>query len=231
MLLVADDLYSLPYRVGVKGLVPITIPASAAAPSVHAVELAREVAPAHQRLLAPSGTHRDAVVPAAWARVWQIPIAGGYGPMLLGRYAVLGQIGTNGAIDPHGLGTGPVTNRMAVGRIMIPAEDLTAADLPTVRAALEPAAAGTGIGRADCDKMAPTVGGVAHDEDVAESPSSVISVHGGGTGRRKALTAVPRRSDCRARGRLRGPGHADRSLVTLRSSPGPNTAPGLRRSR
>ena len=70
-LLLADTLYSLPYPVSAAGLVPITIPGAAAGPSVHARQLASAVAPLRQRILAPAGTHRDAVVPAAWARLWQ----------------------------------------------------------------------------------------------------------------------------------------------------------------
>ncbi|HEY6509263.1 MAG TPA: hypothetical protein VIY56_14685, partial [Vicinamibacterales bacterium] len=175
-LLVADDLYSLPYRVGAAGISPITMPAAAAAPSVHAVQLASEVSPGHQRLLAPSGTHRDAVVPAAWARMWRIPIAGGYGPMLLGRYAALGEIGTNGAIGPHGLAARDrALDLMAVRRIMIPAEDLAAP--PTFeRAGLtwsQPPLELT-IGRADCDKAYPRQVSVALPAMTAVSEVALV---------------------------------------------------------
>ena len=33
-------------------------------------------------MLALGGTQNDAVVPAAFARLWKIPIAGGYGPII-----------------------------------------------------------------------------------------------------------------------------------------------------
>ncbi len=125
-LLFADTLYSLPYRVGTEGLVPITIRASDAQPSVHATRLAALVEPLHQRVLSPGGTHRDAVIPAAWARRWQIPIAGGYGPMLLRHYTALAQIGTNGSVQPAVLAPDDVAlDLLAVGRIVMKAEDLT----------------------------------------------------------------------------------------------------------
>jgi hypothetical protein len=124
-LLLADTLYSLPYRVTPTGLVPITIPASATTPSVHATRLAAAVEPERQRLLAPGGTHRDAVVPAAWARLWQIPIAGGYGPMLLAWHNDLAQMGTNGSVRPIVFAPDDVgLDLLAVGRVVMRAEDL-----------------------------------------------------------------------------------------------------------
>lgn len=125
-LLLADTLYSLPYPVSAARLVPITVPSTAARPSVHATELAAAVAPLHQRILAPAGTHRDAVVPAAWARLWQIPIAGGYGPMLQQNYSTLAQMGTNGTVSPYVLGADDRSlDLLAVRRIVMHAEDLT----------------------------------------------------------------------------------------------------------
>ena len=101
MLLVGCDLLlALPYGILPTGVDATRIPGEAIRPSVHATLLADELAPGHQRLLAPGGTQLDAVVPAAFARVWQIPIAGGYGPMLLARHAALAMMGTNGAVDP-----------------------------------------------------------------------------------------------------------------------------------
>lgn len=101
MVLVGCDLLlALPYGILPTGVDATRIPRDAIRPSVHATLLANELAAQHQRLLAPGGTQLDAVVPAAFARVWQIPIAGGYGPMLLGRHAALAMMGTNGAVDP-----------------------------------------------------------------------------------------------------------------------------------
>lgn len=100
LLLVADTLYSLPYPLGATGIAHITIPADAVRPNVHAVEIAREMQPFHQRALSPGGTSRDDVLPAAFARLWRIPMAGAYGPMLLDRYSRLAMMGTNGSVRP-----------------------------------------------------------------------------------------------------------------------------------
>lgn len=128
-LLGADALYGVPYAVGATGLVPITMPASAAGPSVHARRLAAGAAPLHQRLLAPGGTHRDAVVPAVWARVWQIPIAGGYGPMLMARQHDLSEMGTNGSVPPSVLGPDDAAlDVLAVKTLVMKDEDLVAPD-------------------------------------------------------------------------------------------------------
>lgn len=98
--LCADLLNATPYPVTWSGLRQPMIPASAVQPSVHALALARGMEPQRQRLLSPAGTHIDAVVPALFARLWKIPIAGGYGPMLLQRYSDLGLMGTNGSVRP-----------------------------------------------------------------------------------------------------------------------------------
>ena len=99
-LLVCDLLLALPYGVQPTGLDSSRIPREAIRPSVHAARLAAGLAPGHQRLLAPAGTNVDDVVPAAFARVWQIPIAGGYGQMLLAKHGVLAMMDTSGSVDP-----------------------------------------------------------------------------------------------------------------------------------
>lgn len=102
IVLAVDLLHAQPWRVTEEGLDVPTVPAEAVRqPSVHAARLAAAMAPEHQRLLAPGGTHLDALLPAAFARVWNIPIAGGYGPMLLARHAQLAMMGTNGSIQPE----------------------------------------------------------------------------------------------------------------------------------
>ena len=100
LVLICDLLLALPYGIQPTGVDASTIPGEAIRPSVHAARLAAGLAPGHQRLLAPAGTQLDAVVPAAFARVWQIPIAGGYGPMLLAQHSALAMMGTNGSVDP-----------------------------------------------------------------------------------------------------------------------------------
>jgi len=99
-LLVADDLQAFPSPVTLRGIDFGTIPRVAASPSVHAERIGRALEPLHQRALALGGTQNDAVLPAAFARLWRIPIAGGYGPMLLDRYSQLASMGTNGAPRP-----------------------------------------------------------------------------------------------------------------------------------
>jgi hypothetical protein len=115
-LLACDLLIALPYGIEPTGVDATRIPGEAIRPSVHATRLAAALAPAQQRLLAPGGTQLDSVVPAAFARVWRIPIAGGYGPMLLARHSALAMMGTNGSIDP-----------------LLLADDNTALDLLAVR--------------------------------------------------------------------------------------------------
>jgi hypothetical protein len=99
-LLVADLLSALPHNVLADGVEFTSVDESAVRPSVHAQALARELQNSGGRLLAIEGANLDPVVPAAFARVWKIPIAGGYGPMLLHRYSEFASIGTNGEVRP-----------------------------------------------------------------------------------------------------------------------------------
>lgn len=96
----ADLLIAQPHPITRTGLDVPRIPGDAARPSVHAQHLGAAMRADQHRLLAPAGTQLDAVVPGAFARVWEIPIAGGYGPMLLGRHSALAMMGTNGSVDP-----------------------------------------------------------------------------------------------------------------------------------
>ncbi len=101
VMLAADLVHALPYHLTWSGLETPFVPADAALnPSVHAIALARDLELRHQRLLSAGGTQIDSVVPAVFARVWRIPSAGGYGPMLLSRYSALTQMGTNGSVEP-----------------------------------------------------------------------------------------------------------------------------------
>lgn len=93
-----DLLYSLPYRVSGDGIHLDVVPARELAPSVHAKHLARMLDSTRQRLLAARGTTRDALVPAGFARLWNIPIAGGYSPIVPERLAVMARMGSNGDI-------------------------------------------------------------------------------------------------------------------------------------
>jgi hypothetical protein len=97
----ADLVYSLPYDVSWNGIAPIVVHAAALRPSIHARELG--LTPSGQRLLAIGGTTRDALVPAGFARLWNIPIAGGYSPIVLANLAELARMGGNGDVRTHTL--------------------------------------------------------------------------------------------------------------------------------
>jgi hypothetical protein len=56
--------------------------------------------PTHARALAVGGTHVDEVLPATFARAWRIPIAGGYGAMIIDRLSRMATMGTNGEVRP-----------------------------------------------------------------------------------------------------------------------------------
>jgi hypothetical protein len=98
-----DLLHGVSYSVTPTGLNVITVPPSDLRPSVHAQWMAGQLAPLHQRMLAVRGVTRDAIVPGAVARLWHIPIAGGYGPILLERLTALATSGTNGDVRPETL--------------------------------------------------------------------------------------------------------------------------------
>jgi hypothetical protein len=152
VMLMGDDLYSLPYPVTAAGLNFATIPAAAVTPDVHAVRLGRELEPLKQRALAFGGTQQDSVIPAAFARLWKIPIAGGYGPMLLERYARFASMGTNGSIRPGVLAPDDVSlDLAAVKYLFVQPEDLpTDATFERDRITWNSAELGFPIGRPDC---------------------------------------------------------------------------------
>jgi hypothetical protein len=100
LVVVCEMVRALPYDVRADGLELTAMDSSNAAPSVHAIALDRDLRAAHQRALAPGGTQSETVLPAAFSRLWQIPIAGGYGPMLLDRYSQVAMMGTSGSVNP-----------------------------------------------------------------------------------------------------------------------------------
>ena len=69
-------------------------------PSVHARALAAAIAPTRQRVLAIGGSSRDPTVPSGFARVWRIPTAGGYSPVMSARLAALAMMGAPGDVYP-----------------------------------------------------------------------------------------------------------------------------------
>ncbi len=99
-ILVADLLNALPYDIKPDGIEYAAARASELNPSVHALAIGRDMEPTHSRALAIGGTQLDDLLPATFARVWRIPIAGGYGAMLINRVSQLAIMGTNGEVRP-----------------------------------------------------------------------------------------------------------------------------------
>jgi hypothetical protein len=98
--LVTDLLTALPYPVTTLGIEYAAVSERNLHPSVHAEAIARLLEPTQTRALAVGGTQIDEVLPATFARVWRIPIAGGYGAMLSARTSRLANMGTNGEVRP-----------------------------------------------------------------------------------------------------------------------------------
>src|SRR5205823_4500199 len=96
-----DLVNALPFELSWSGLdVPWITAEVALHPSVHADALARDAAPLHQRLFSIAGAQVDSVVPGVFSRVWHIPIAGGYSPMLLENWFKLTSVQPNGSGNP-----------------------------------------------------------------------------------------------------------------------------------
>ena len=121
VILAADLVAAADYDITTAGFAYEVLPASAIQPSVHTTRLRDALSPAHQRLLAPAGTGLDAIAPASFARVWGLPIAGGYGPMLLGSYADLAMMQRSGSVDPAVLAdSNRALDVMAVRFVVLP---------------------------------------------------------------------------------------------------------------
>jgi hypothetical protein len=99
-ILVADLLSALPYDIKSDGIEFTAISEAEIQPSVHALAIGRALEPTQGRALAIGGTQVDDVLPATFARVWRIPIAGGYGAMLMDRLSRMATMGTNGEVRP-----------------------------------------------------------------------------------------------------------------------------------
>ena len=96
----ADLLYHVQYPVTASGFQLTDMQPADTLPSVHARALAAAVAPSHQRLLAVGGSSHDATVPSGFARLWRIPTAGGYSPIMSARLAALAMMGAPGDVYP-----------------------------------------------------------------------------------------------------------------------------------
>jgi hypothetical protein len=151
IVLFADAVNAVPYGWH-GGLDFTTIPRAAAGPSVYAQRMGSALEPRHQRALALAGTQTDAVLPAAWARLWQIPIAGGYGPMLLDRYSRMASIGTNGSVRPDVLSTFDRSLDLAAVKFLtVKVEDVPAVETFTSEGfEWNLAELGISVGRTDC---------------------------------------------------------------------------------
>ncbi len=176
-ILIADDLYSLPYPMSAAGLVPITIPAVAVGPGVQAREIGQQLEPLHQRALAIGGTQRDEVIPAVFARLWRIPIAGGYGPMLLQRYSDLALMGTNGSVRPATIASADrALDMLAVRYILVQPADVAEPDTfdrngvswATTELAMP-------VGRPDCGHDYPRFTSIPLPPDVTVAAIAVVT--------------------------------------------------------
>ena len=124
-LLVVDLLNALPYDIKPDGIEIYGISAEATRPSVHALAIGRALEPTHARALAIGGTQVDEVLPAIFARAWRIPIAGGYGAMLVDRLSRLATMGTNGEVRPSVLAdTDSALDLLAVKYVIVNADQL-----------------------------------------------------------------------------------------------------------
>ena len=104
IVLVVDLLNALPYDIKPDGIEYYALTAEQTQPSVHARAIGRDLEPTHARALAIGGTQVDELLPGTFARAWRIPIAGGYGAMLLDRVSRLATMGANGEVRPAVLG-------------------------------------------------------------------------------------------------------------------------------
>ena len=96
-----DLVNALPFELTWAGLdVPWITADVALHPSVHAEALEQNTAPSHQRIFSIAGAQVDSLVPGVLSRVWHIPIAGGYSPMLLESWFTLTSVQPNGSGNP-----------------------------------------------------------------------------------------------------------------------------------
>ncbi len=122
-ILVSDLLSALPYDIKPDGIEFAAISEAEIQPSVHALAIGRALEPTQGRALAIGGTQLDDVLPATFARAWRIPIAGGYGPMLMDRLSRMATMGTNGEVRPTVLADEDATLDLLAVRFVIANEN------------------------------------------------------------------------------------------------------------
>ena len=124
-ILIVDLLNALPYDIKPDGIEIFAITEEQTHPSVHALAIARGLQPTQSRALAIGGTQLDEVLPGTFARAWRIPIAGGYGAMLIDRLSRLASMGTNGEVRPAVLADADETlDLLAVKYVIVNADQL-----------------------------------------------------------------------------------------------------------
>jgi len=129
VVLIIDLLNALPYDIKPDGIEYFALTAEQTRPSVHARAIGQALEPTHARALAIGGTQVDEVLPATFARAWRIPIAGGYGAMLIDRLSRLATMGTNGEVRPAVLANEDQTlDLLAVKYVIVNASQLTDQD-------------------------------------------------------------------------------------------------------
>jgi hypothetical protein len=148
----ADLLYHVQYPVTARGFQLTAIRPEDTRPSVHARALADAVAPTQQRLLAIGGSSRDATLPSGFARLWRIPTAGGYSPIMSARLAALAMMGSPGDVYPDVLASEDRSlDLLAVRNIIVhddefpPPETFEASGITWAKPPLD-----YSIGRSDC---------------------------------------------------------------------------------
>ena len=100
-ILIVDLLNALPYDIKPDGIEIFAISEEETHPSVHALGRLRAAWNRRSRGRSRSaGRSSIEVLPGTFARAWRIPIAGGYGAMLVDRLSRLASMGTNGEVRP-----------------------------------------------------------------------------------------------------------------------------------
>ena len=134
--------------------VPSHLPAALIEPSVHTESLRERLHATAQRFLPLEGSARDPFAMGVFARVWDTPSVGGYGPLLLERLARLTGMDANGAVRPATLLSENRALDVLATRFVIVPRPMTEAlpcDDCEGTGALELA-----VGRADCGQGPPS---------------------------------------------------------------------------
>ena len=173
----ADLLYHVQYPVTVGGFQLTAIRPEDTRPSVHARALADAVAPTQQRLLAIGGSSRDATLPSGFARLWRIPTAGGYSPIMSARLAALAMMGSPGDVYPDVLASEDRSlDLLAVRNIIVrddefpPPETFEVSGVTWAKPPLD-----YSIGRSDCGSEYERTASIALPAEAAVASIAVVA--------------------------------------------------------